>query len=238
MFGMVLTWLLNILFPPRCAGCRSALRDATSPLCDACNELAAFELSWCCGDCGGRIPCTDEVPVPAATRCHPRALYIVAHVGQYCELPVRRLVWQLKFKRQRRVATFLVSLLAAGLLAQARRIDLVTAIPLSPQRERERGFNQSTLVARLLAQQLSLPYRDVFIRRRHSVPQSELAFRHQRQRNVAGSFSVLQPTVIAGKRLLLVDDVYTTGATLREAATVLRDAGARSIICVVFARAR
>lgn len=115
----------------------------------------------------------------------------------------------------------------------AARPDAVVALPLAPARQRERGFNQAHEIARRIAPGFDLPLLPALARAGTRPPQADLPW-HERQRNVQGTFSVARE--VRGARIGLVDDVMTTGATLTEAARVLRDAGAASVECWVVAR--
>ncbi len=110
------------------------------------------------------------------------------------------------------------------------------AIPLHPARLRSREFNQSLLLARQIGMSLSLPYFiDAMIRTRKTPPQVGLS-RKERDENIKGAFEVTQPNKIKEQRILLVDDVYTTGATLKEGAKTLMHAGAKEVFVATIAR--
>ena len=115
-------------------------------------------------------------------------------------------------------------------------LNLIIPVPLHRSRLRQRGFNQAVLIGRILARQLSLPMQlDVLARIRPTEPQIELSA-EKRRINVKGAFSVIRPDCIAGKRVLLLDDVMTTGSTLDECAKELKKAGADMVIAVTTAR--
>ena len=115
---------------------------------------------------------------------------------------------------------------------------LVVPVPLHPRRLRRRGFNQSLLLARRISRQCSLPLDFTSLRRiRATVPQTELSAA-ERRKNIRGAFAVLRPQAVAKKDILLIDDVFTTGATVEECAKVLLKAGADRVDVLTFARAR
>ncbi len=115
-------------------------------------------------------------------------------------------------------------------------VDRVVPIPLHPARLRLREFNQSLLLARAIAKRLGLPYSiDAMARIRETPPQVGLS-RKERAANMKGVFAVTRINEIAGARILLVDDVYTTGATLREGAKALMATGAKAVTVVAVAR--
>lgn len=112
--------------------------------------------------------------------------------------------------------------------------DLIAYVPMTKQAVRKRGYNQSRLLAIELSKQLEVPFFDnVLVKCREHNPQHTVGMR-ERWSNVMGAFSVEQENLVRGKRVLLVDDVMTTGATLDQCARMLKNAGAQSVCCVVF----
>lgn len=115
------------------------------------------------------------------------------------------------------------------------RSDLIIPVPMHRVRLRERGLNQSLLLAHEVASEMQLPVLDkVLIRARFTKQQATLA-RKKRKKNVAGAFRVIDAEPLTGKRILLIDDVTTTGATLEECAQTLTDAGAMAVCCLTAA---
>ena len=145
----------------------------------------------------------------------------------------------LELKRQAHVPTRLARLLLdAQQRAPINRADLIVAVPLHPKRERERGFNQALVLARELARGAGLPLDE------HSVTRRLHTERHRagmdaksRRQSVSEAFTIRHPKLVAGKRLLLVDDVFTTGATVSSCAATLMDAGAAEVFVLTVARA-
>jgi ComF family protein len=144
-----------------------------------------------------------------------------------------------KYQRDSRLAKPLGTLLAEYqdpefLFAE---FDLMLAVPLHPQRLRQRGFNQSILLARRLSRTHSIPLDLKSLQRtRQTQPQTHLSG-SERQKNIRGAFEVRKPEVISGKHVLLIDDVFTTGATVQECSKVLLKAGAKEVDVLTLARA-
>jgi len=116
-------------------------------------------------------------------------------------------------------------------------IDVVIPIPLHTKRLRQRGFNQALLLAHAMSTASSIPLSwDNLVRVRPTRPQVELTG-EERIKNVAGAFAVRRLNEITAKRVMLVDDVFTTGATMNECAAVLKDAGAAQVVAFTLARA-
>lgn len=215
------------LLPGSCLLC--AGDSAGSLLCPACAaDLPALPAALCpqCAEQtthGERCGACLADPPPFA-----RTLALLRY-----EFPVDRLIQALKYGHQLPLAAWLGHGLAARL--DAAEHDLIVPLPLHPSRLRERGFNQSHEIARALGSALALPVSSDFLVRRRATPaQAELPLR-ERGRNVRGAFECSGD--LDGRRLLLVDDVMTSGATVREAARTLRLHGAGPITVAVAARA-
>ncbi len=152
---------------------------------------------------------------------------------------VRQAILALKFRGQRRVASPLADLLAACCRHETLSADLIVPIPLHANRRRERGYDQARLLAQPLGRLLQRPVRtDLLVRTRATRAQMTLSA-SERHTNVAGAFVLTSPAVraaLSGKRILLLDDVTTTGSTLDAAAAALREANPAAIWGLAVAR--
>lgn len=150
---------------------------------------------------------------------------------------VRTAIRRLKYSRVRLFATLAAQFVEASLSTRPLEADLVMPVPLSDRRQRERGYNQSELIARELAHLgvLPAPVTNALVRRRDTRPQVELQ-RAERLTNVQDAFDCRRPALVAGHRVLLIDDVSTTGATLEACAVPLIEAGAARVMALVVAK--
>lgn len=235
--------LLDVLFPPRCEVCESFLEiggkaeGLGKAFCETClRGFVPIEAPICpiCGvpffSRGADHYCEACLRRPPAYDCI-RALYSF-------EGPVVEAVHLYKFQRRNRLAETLGGTMAghaAQWLVHAREY-LAVPVPLHPRRLRERGFNQSALLARQVARKTGMEL-DLFTFRRvkDTEVQSRLGKR-ARRRNVREAFSVTDPARFRGRTILLIDDVATTGSTLHECSAALKRAGADGVLCLVFAR--
>ena len=219
---------LDMLFPPRCVGCGSfeaflcrrcgeGLPPATPPRCAVC--WRPYKGSGLCPKCRRQRPAFTGLRSPYVFRD-----------------TVRELVHALKYDHQAALATPAASLLSRYLEEENIGADILIPVPLYPRRERARGYNQSALLARGLGRLVGLPVEDrALIRERNTPSQAERASAEERRLNVEGAFRH-RGEGFSGQRVLLIDDVATTGATLDACARVLRESGAASVWALTFAR--
>jgi competence protein ComFC len=150
-----------------------------------------------------------------------------------------RAIVMLKFERIEPLAAWVCDAARGSRLAERESLaaDVVVLVPLHRQRQRERGYNQADLIARPVARQLGLPYRSVLLMRTKPRPDKHRLSLSERWESVRGAFATRPGSQIDNLRVLLVDDVMTTEATLDACARVLRQAGAKSVIGLTVARA-
>lgn len=209
---------MDLLFPPKCPFCRSLLEDDEKLLCARCQK----ELPWTQGKSGERDGEFFALCV-APLRYRDR---------------VRESVHRYKFSGVRAYAAPFATLMAQCVVDRLDgEFDCVSWVPLSRKRLRSRGYDQARLLARGVASQLGLEAVRVLDKVRHTPAQSGLEEVSARRANVLGAYSLCSGADVKGKRILLVDDVVTTGATLAECARVLLTAGAEQVVCVTLALA-
>lgn len=203
--------LLGLLFPDRCAGCRRL----GGLLCVRCTAALT--------------PYPGRFRRPLTHLSEVRIAYVFAS-------PIREAIHELKYRRQRRVARALGGLLAAHLHSWAGSISAVVAVPMHAERLRERGFNQAEALAREAAAIAGVPFcAEGLVRVRATVQQAQLNAR-ERQNNVLGAFAWQGGT--PPSRVVLIDDVLTTGATMDACAASLLAAGAERVYGLALARSR
>ena len=175
------------------------------------------------------------VPYPGTLRRMPAGLADM-RIAYIFQSPLREAVHQLKYRRVRRVAGPLGALMAEHVIAQPVAVDAVLAIPLHSKRLAERGFNQAEALAREIATLLDLPLIDTGLARVRATEQQAHLDARARAENMRDAFA--WRGTAPPRRLLLVDDVLTTGATMGACALVLRDAGAETVHGLALARSR
>ncbi|MBI2854906.1 MAG: ComF family protein [Chloroflexi bacterium] len=220
--------LLDLVFPPRCAGCGhtghfvcpeciSSLPWISPPVCPRCGKPQPREAL--CPSCWGWYPAIEGIRAPFRF-----------------EGTIRQAVHSLKYRSIRALAQPLSELLARYYGLATIPADVLVPVPLHRNRLRERGYNQSALLARGLGRTIGLPViENVLVRQRDTPPQARSTSVEERAQNVAGAFSC-GGNAFSGKRVLLIDDVCTTGATLDACAAAVRKAGATSVWGLTLAR--
>lgn len=227
-----------MFFPDECRVCKRTLTGWTRiPICSDClKSPAPLEAEFFCSSC--RTPFLNDFPldqhgVCAACRAGLRGFDRAASFGFY-EGPLRTLVHLFKYGGMKPLAKHLGGLLNRA-IAIDDQFDAVVPVPLHWRKRWQRGFNQAELLARQVSKRRQVPLVNALRRKRATVTQAGLASAG-RKRNVTGAFIANARTDIRNKRILLVDDVMTTGATASACAAALKRAGAKSVSLVTLAR--
>ena len=202
----------KLLYPPKCPFCQHVLEKG--------EELM-------CGDCRRSLPRT----TPAGGRTKGR-FFTLCVSPLYYTGKAREALLRFKFHSRVTYAAAFGSLMAERVSGDLEgRFDVVAWVPVSFLRYRRRGYSQSRLLAEETGARLNRPLLRCLRKRRYRPPQSGITGDAARIANVSGAFAPVHPERFAGKRILLVDDVVTTGATLSECARVLLTAGAAEVVC-------
>ena len=225
--------VLDCLVPPRCVIC-GAVVCGDDGLCADCFPKLTLISEPMCKVCG--LPF--EYGGGLCNRCAHKAPPFARHVSatRYSDA-AKKIILPFKHADETRLARFMARLMAAAGAGLLRRADLLVPVPLSRRRLWKRLYNQSGLIAGFLARASGKPASYTNLKRiRWKASQGHLS-RTARRENVRGAFALSDRAEVKGRKILLVDDVYTTGATLSECARVLLAAGAAEVCCLTFARA-
>lgn len=222
--------LLDLLYPPRCAACglggvvlcsvcRQGIKPLPTPYCRHCGNV--LKVEGVCRSC-------QYAPL--------RLSGLRAYSGY--QQPLRTCIHRFKYGGNARLSQPLGQFLAQAHRVYGLRSDVIVPVPLHSERQRQRGYNQAHLLAESCSRELQIPLQTLLTRIRNTPAQTRLAADERRQ-NVAGAFRCSAgdgPEAITGRRILLIDDVCTTGATLEACAAPLFAAGARTVWGLVLAR--
>ena len=200
--------LIDLLFPPKCVLCRRLLPKEVTHFCRQC-----------------RAECEEF------TKSKRKFPFVAQWTGiWYYSGNVKSSICRFKFSNARSYATAYAQRLALRLQQEdMTEFDLLSWVPVSPQRKRDRGYDQGELLAQALAQELGCSYAQVLLKTKNTPPQSGIANASKRRSNVQGAYRVADPGQIRGKQILLLDDVLTTGSTVSECAKTLMIGGAKKI---------
>lgn len=201
--------ILALLFPQKCLGCKKE------------NEIL-------CPDCLGKINRPDTP--------YLKGIHIAAN---YQDQTLKKALWMLKYQSVKQLAKPLAELIRERVWKKLETDGwFIVPIPLSWGKLRHRGYNQAELIARHLfnSQNNLLWGGNILSKIRETKSQVEVKDREERLANIVGSFKVKKPELIKGKKIILIDDVRTTGATMSEAKKILMSAGAKKVVGVVVAR--
>jgi ComF family protein len=236
-----MSWaVLDMLFSRTCEECGAALTEEESGcLCWDCRARVRFVQVPFCERCGDPVPGTIGGPFACAgcRRLQPAFAWArsAVHYDGAAKTCLRRFKYQAGIWLQEELVGWLAALWRTC-PETVRAADYVTGIPLYPRRERERGYNQAALLAAGLAGRVGIPFRPRTLGRiKPTATQTHLTA-VQRVHNVKGVFKVLRPGHVRGARIVLVDDVMTTGATANECARALQAAGAAAVMVLTVAR--
>lgn len=210
-------FLLDLLYPPRCGGC------------DRYGE------GWWCATCDTRTPWLDVSDSRSTLALPSGASLTVISAARFAP-PLREGIHRFKYEGQPQLAEAFAARMSAMWMANDLSADALIPVPLHAARLRERGFNQSLLLARQVSLTVGKPVEGRALQRIRATEQQAHLDAKARQANVRGAFAVRRD-LVEGKAIVLVDDVFTTGATLMECAEVLYQSGAREVTALTLARA-
>lgn len=209
-----LSGLLDLLFPPKCVFCRKVLPYGQHGSCEKCKE---------------------ELPHSEAPKRGNYFLKCVAPLRY--EGAVRDAFIRFKFKDQSSYATEFARIMAVSIREELTgQYDLITWIPVSEKRRKQRGYDQAMLLAMAVALELQDVAVETLRKEKDNPAQSSLNGSEERLKNVKNAYAVTAPELVEGKRVLLIDDILTTGATMDEAAKMLLKNGAQAVVGAALAQ--
>ena len=233
--------ILDGIFPQNCIYCDGDRKQGGDCLCHICQEEIDFILAPVCHRCG--MPAEISYDLPEEFECvdcrkQPQQFDQARSLGRYDSI-LRQLIHHLKYQRQPGAMSEISRLLQQYFSKMPLGLGgyYVSPVPLHFKKMKARGFDQSFLIARQVAKELHLPMANGLLRRiKETEPQAKKN-QVERGKNIKGAFAVNHPDWVKGKDILIVDDVFTTGATANEAAKMLKQANAGKVHVFTLARA-
>ncbi len=244
---------LDVIFPPCCLGCGKNLEDEsianTNEFESEFHESFLNEHPYVCDECFKSIPINNALYCPicftrfaGAKLCNHAKKSNLSELGfaaNYENELIKNIIWNLKYRFVRDLSETLALILYKYLLSvKIKNLAsyCIIPVPLHKSRLKWRGFNQSELIAEKLSEKLNIPLiSDTLVRLKKTDDQTKLD-KEKRGLNLQNAFQIKNPDLISGKNIFLLDDVYTSGATIEEAAKTLKQTGAKKIIGLVVAK--
>ena len=228
--------ILNILYPRRCPVCGGIVKPAGRLICPACFRELSFVKSPTCKKCGKEIE-DDTMEFCEDCMAHRHVYEYGAALLNYNDAAKNSMV-QIKYHNKREYLDFYGAALAVRYERTIRKmnVDVIIPVPVHPSRRRKRGFNQAEVLAKIVGERLGIPVRtDLLKRTKKTLPQKELSA-GERLKNLSGAFRSEEiPQEI--RRVLLVDDIYTTGSTIEACTRALKASGVQTVYFVVICMA-
>lgn len=235
--------LVSVIFPADCRICAELLVDSRRvPICPKClASLDRIPLTICetCGCPLFGLQLKEGQPRLCPACQNKTYGFDCARSLAIYQGPLVRAILLLKFEQIEPLGRWFAERLAEVVQSERDRLaaDVVVPVPLHRRRERERGYNQAALISKPLAMRLRLPHRELLLMRTTARPDKRILTLEERWESVRGAFATRPGSQVDNLRVLLVDDVLTTGATLDACARALREAGAKSVVAITVARA-
>ena len=220
--------LWELVFPTRCLGCRRRGR----PVCSRCDEALPWLGPETCPRCARPSPLGR---LCGRCRSAPTALDGLRAACTFDGI-VRQAIHDLKYRQGRSLAPFAADLLVRALRKRPLQAHVLVPVPMAASRRRERGYNQAELIAEHLSASIGVPVATAALERVRDTPPQVGRGAPERRQNVRGAFACPSPDLVTGKRVVVVDDVATTGSTLQACAEPLKEAGATHVFGLVVAR--
>ena len=226
----VVTLFIDFIFPCYCVSCGKPVSSSSNHLCRECSG----KLKPLSGGCG---ICSSILHENACLFCNSRKFYPAKHISvfEYNDV-VKSIMHSLKFGRLRGVYKNLIPFLLNSIESIENEIDLITFIPMNRKKQGLRGYNQSMLASRAISAALTVPCCRLLEEKGGSIAQREFGYAG-RFINVIDRYQIVNKSKIEGKTVLIVDDIFTTGATVNECARQLLSAGAERVFSLTMARA-
>lgn len=229
----ILNSLSNLFYPPQCFSCNRRIEEEQI-LCEKCSEEMIPVSHNSCTFCN-----KDTINTLICEECKKDYPFDEVVCAYSFNLPIQRLIHHFKYNEFRRIGAYLGSKLAELISTYSfiSDTDYIIAVPLHKTKKRFRGFNQAEIIAEALSVKLNIPIlKNVLKRKKYTQTQTQLK-KHEREKNVANAFHLKNIGTIRNKSVLLVDDVLTTGSTMKSIALLLKENFVKHIYVCTLARA-
>ncbi|MGC9046639.1 MAG: ComF family protein [Minisyncoccia bacterium] len=235
--------ILQIFLPPLCINCNKLLHQ-NDILCSECLLTIPIANGFYCPICNNRLPFIKKI-------CHPQSNFVLASVSFYENPIIQNIIQQLKYNHLKQTAIIFNKLIYSYLQKYQNEWNdflsnetLIIPVPITKLKLRQRGYNQSMIIALSLQQQIKLVLNktieikeDVIKKSKENFSQTQMKNNDDRKLNVKNVFQIINPSILLNKNIIIVDDVFTTGATLNEISNLLKKNKCKKIISFTIAKA-
>lgn len=232
--------ILELFFPEKhiCFMCEDYGEDIRQNLCSICKEKLVFIEANSCSICGRKIEAEEEInSILRCTQCIRHPHYYTRSVSPLSyESEIKRVIYNFKYNDKQHIYSLFGRLMIETILENdLEYLDIVVPIPLHKDRERKRGFNQAALLAKYISVHLKLELDTKNLTREIQTKAQNKLDRSQRKRNISGVFDLKDKKAFLDKKVLLIDDIYTTGSTVDECSKLLLKNGASQVFVATLA---
>jgi len=227
----VIDFLLDLIYPPRCIFCEDIIPiEEERAICKNCKNIISFVKGKVCQKCGKLLE--DDMSKDVCIDCIKNTQYYDKGLALFVyEGLVRDMIYRFKYGGHKEYAKYLGEFLSEKIRKERleEKIDLIIPIPIHSNRRKKRGYNQCEELAKVISKKLNIPMNaSVLIRKKETKPQSGLSFT-QRKNNMKDAFELKNTFDIYHKNILLIDDIYTTGATINSCSKLLKKKNANEV---------
>jgi len=232
VFRYVLSGLCDLVYPPHCLICKKHLPtlSSTNTLCLHCQDSLVYNTPPFCPKCSRHL---ENIQLPRCRQCTKTSpQYDFAWAACLYKDPLKHLIYQFKYNQKaylsKSFAQYIANFVEIYHL-DIKQFDIIVSVPLFPSRLRERGYNQSQLLAERIALKYHISHSSKNLVRTRNTKHQTFLTEKERWTNIGGAFRIINSADISGKNILIIDDLLTTGATASEAAGILKNAGAQTV---------
>jgi competence protein ComFC len=231
VFNKLILHFLDFVFPSRCINCGTLISFKDGYLCRKCCGSIEF-LTGGCAICSGELNSNQDM----CGMCSDRKFYIDKNItiAEFSGV-MKEVLHNYKFNKRRGLYKLISSIALPKLNHFIDLFDMITSVPINRKKKWNRGYNQSELIAKQIAKETGLTYRTVLKEGYHFKIQKKLGYR-DRFLNILNRYKIINSGHVKGRRILIIDDVFTTGATINECARILKSYGAEKVYSLTIAR--
>lgn len=212
--------ILSLFFPNRCVGCGELIKVDGDPwICDKCREQFEIKEHRRCKICGRIIHHRGNCRICNSDKmCFDRGYAVFEYKGG-----VRKAIMDFKYKNMFRYGEFFGNIMSDFAKENIDEyFDYITAVPLHSKRKRDRGYNQSEILAKAIGRELGIKYKRLLLRKTNTKPQNSLN-KKERLENIKKAFCMCRNVSVENKNILIIDDIFTTGSTINECSRILKE---------------